>query len=298
MRGVALKLEDLFLKLPSLVYERALAREIIAALNVLLHEQVCEAGNFLVEDGNVGAKRRNGRCRALFRLLCVFLRHTLHFLRPLARQVEARKQIGKFRIKHFFAQICTVACAALFRAVIIHIAVHITVLLMLHFLLRSNGTSALTARKQSAIHLWVVSRRAIFVASRFQYFLHLIKKFFGNNWSMRAVVHFARVAEASDIKRVGEQECDLLALQESPAAFRPPARSAGGNPVLQKKACNVLISLCAERVHLKCFADNRRFLFVYDNSPRAWVIQIAERRDARVHAASRFSAQSTRHIHA
>src|SRR3989338_9301652 len=47
MRGVPFKLEDLFLKLSSLVHERALAREIVAALNVLLHEQVGEAGNFV-----------------------------------------------------------------------------------------------------------------------------------------------------------------------------------------------------------------------------------------------------------
>ena len=134
MRGVPFKLEDLLLKLSPFIRQRTLAREVVAALNVLLHEQVGEAGDFFVEDGNVGAKRRNGYRRALFRLLRVFLRHTLHFLRPFARQVEARKQIGQFRVQCFLAQICAAAHATLFRAVIINIAVRVAVLLVLHLL--------------------------------------------------------------------------------------------------------------------------------------------------------------------
>src|SRR3989338_11222567 len=48
MRGITLKLEDLFLKLLSLVYERAPAREILAAPHAPLPTPARGAGAFLV----------------------------------------------------------------------------------------------------------------------------------------------------------------------------------------------------------------------------------------------------------
>ncbi|OGG59888.1 hypothetical protein A2765_04905 [Candidatus Kaiserbacteria bacterium RIFCSPHIGHO2_01_FULL_56_24] len=177
MRGVPFKLEDLFLKRPPLVLQCPLPREIIATLNVLLHEQVGEAGDFVVENGNGGAKRGDRRFRAFGSIPRIFLRHTLHFFCPFARQVEARKQIGEFCVQRFFAQVCAVAFVALFGAAIVHIAVRIAVLLHFGFLLSGNGTSALAAGEQTAIRLWVIFRRAILVASLAQNFLHLVKKF-------------------------------------------------------------------------------------------------------------------------
>jgi len=57
MRGVALRLEDLLLKLSPLVLQDALARQIVAALDVLLNKQVGQTGDFAVESGNFCAKR-------------------------------------------------------------------------------------------------------------------------------------------------------------------------------------------------------------------------------------------------
>ncbi|OHB20800.1 MAG: hypothetical protein A2854_04245 [Parcubacteria group bacterium RIFCSPHIGHO2_01_FULL_56_18] len=115
---------------------------------------------------------------------------------------------------------------------------------------------------------------------------------------MRAVVHLSRVAEATNIEWIGKEKRNLLTLQEPSTAFRPPARRAGSDTVFKKKACDVFVPRCAERVHLKRFADNRRFLFVHDDSSRARVVQIAERRDARIYAPSRFSAEAASYIHA
>ncbi|MBI2612449.1 hypothetical protein HYW59_01390 [Candidatus Kaiserbacteria bacterium] len=92
MFGVPLQAQDIFLQRPLFGHERTLPLKIVGALNILLHKEVGEAGNFAVQVGNLCPHRLNGRRRRVSSFLLIALCHFVKFVCPFLRHDELCQQ--------------------------------------------------------------------------------------------------------------------------------------------------------------------------------------------------------------
>src|SRR3989344_3434620 len=112
----------------------------------------------------------------------------------MARQVKTQERLGELRVECFLADIFSRTWAAFFGAAIVHISVDVAVLLVFEFLLARYRAPALSAFQQSTKCLWAFLQFLCPAAQR-QNFLHFVKKFFGDDGRMFALVHLSGVAE-------------------------------------------------------------------------------------------------------
>ena len=85
----------------------------------------------------------------------------------------------------------------------------ITVFLVLRYFLGGYKTATISAMQKAAENLRVLF---CFLASTANFYsvLHFIKKRFGNNRRMIALVYFTAIAEIPVVKRVGENTLNMV----------------------------------------------------------------------------------------
>ncbi|OGG74375.1 hypothetical protein A3A37_02820 [Candidatus Kaiserbacteria bacterium RIFCSPLOWO2_01_FULL_52_36] len=152
----------------------------------------------------------------------------------MARQVEARQQLGELCIERFLADVFPRTRTALFGTPIVNVSVDVSIFLIFKFLLASDCTTTLSTLQQSAKCLWLFGRFLHFAAQG-KNFLHSVKKLFGDNRRMLPLIHFTRVAKVAVVKRIRENEFCLVFFERPEAAIFPPLCCFGGNAVFKQK---------------------------------------------------------------
>src|SRR3989344_1073001 len=175
---------------------------------------------------------------------------------------------------------------------------YVAVLLPLRLILGGDRKAALAASQKAAIRLRLVRRFVVRATTKRENFLHLVEQLFAHDGRMRALVHFAAVGEVSEVKRIGEQECYLVFFERSATAFAPSARGSSLDAVMKKKVGDVFEPRAILGVQLKRFAYKRRFAPIHDDSLGIRVVEVAERRTARINTHSRLLPEASCHIHA
>ncbi|OGG69200.1 hypothetical protein A3C20_04065 [Candidatus Kaiserbacteria bacterium RIFCSPHIGHO2_02_FULL_55_25] len=186
----------------------------------------------------------------------------------------------------------------LFRTAIVHVAMNVAVLLPFQFILGGDGKTALPAPQKAAIRLRLVRRFVVRATAEREDFLYLVEQFFADDRRMCALVHFAAIREVAEVKRIGEQKCYLVFFERSAAALAPSARGTRLDAALKKKLRDIFESRAVLGVQLKRFPYERRFAPIRDNSLGIRVVEVAQRRGARIYTHSRFLPEASCHIHA
>src|SRR3989344_5198939 len=186
----------------------------------------------------------------------------------------------------------------LLRTAIVHVAMDVAVLLSLQFVLGSYRKAAFAASQEAAIHLRLVRRFVMRATAKREDFLHLVEQLLAHDRRMRALVHFAAVGEMAEVKRVGEQECYLVFLEWQAAAFAPSASGSGLDASLKKKLSDIFEPRFVLGVQLKRLAHERRFAPIHYDSLGIRVVEVAERRGARINTHSSFLPEAARHVDA
>ncbi|OGC87460.1 hypothetical protein A3B33_02310 [Candidatus Adlerbacteria bacterium RIFCSPLOWO2_01_FULL_54_16] len=79
-------------------------------------------------------------------------------------------------------------------------------------------------------------------ATKSQNFLHSVKKLFGDDRRVFALVYLSRVAEVAVVKRIRKNEFCLIFFERPEAAIFPPLRRFGGDAVFKQKTRDIFKS--------------------------------------------------------
>lgn len=117
-----------------------------------------------------------------------------------------------------------------------------------------------------------------------EYSVRLVVQGFGNDRLMRALVHFARVAEVAVVKRVLQNERDLRNMDALIAAREYTSVLEQGSEVVERRG--------AGGIKLEYFAHELCVLTMDGNRLCARVVQVSERREAGIYSLPRFLPQA------
>ena len=123
----------------------------------------------------------------------------------------------------------TLYCFGFLGAPVIGVVVDVAVFLLFYFVLGGNHHIARTAVQEAAIRAGVILDIKP-PTSLAEDFLHLVKKFFGDNRLVLALIQLSRIAEQAAVKGVGEDKRH--------ARYMDALVAFGYDAVLRKKVRN------------------------------------------------------------